>query len=370
MFLMPVDIFGAIQKGKEDANKANWEDIKNAAAVEQNWLANDNAQMNNWFSQGTFNNALRVNDLARQSAENGAILQNRLLPSMLTNADTGTINAQILNQVARATQPGMINQKINSANAGFNTSNAAAAEDNVAANVTMTTLPQFEEALRAYKTGQYDAQKIYGNNAGALTQSGVNTTLANNNYTQASATTATSLLGPQAEAIKNQITLAGMQLKELERSLAEARKFDPQRVKLLEESYAYKAQEMKTLMAQQAAIQGQLAAEAAEVQAKQKQTALSSPTATAPTATGMPPPPLPVGTDVASSAPPVAGMTPAPPPNYTKPSGAVQGNADATAGRIAQLKANAEHLKKSGLEGNIAYLSIQRQIQALEAGAK
>lgn len=177
--LLP-DIFTAAIKGYEDANNANWQDLKNYEAIEAARTANDTANLGLLGAIEDYGNNREISNAAGTQANIAALLLRAAAPAQLNQAGSNAIvtggqyGALLANKDAYA--QGVSNQV--AANAGTMSTNARMQMGQNA--VTQETAPLVLGASKNQTIGTANAASILAKNL--PNQATQNVTLSNTNY--------------------------------------------------------------------------------------------------------------------------------------------------------------------------------------------
>ena len=102
--LLP-DIFTAAIKGYEDANNANWQDLKNYEAIEAARTANDTANLGLLGAIEDYGNNREISNAAGTQANIAALLLRAAAPAQLNQAGSNAIVTGAQLGALQANQP-------------------------------------------------------------------------------------------------------------------------------------------------------------------------------------------------------------------------------------------------------------------------
>lgn len=240
-FLIP-DIFSAAIKGYEDANKANWQDLKNYEAIEAARTANDQANLNLLAGIEDYANARVISDAAGTQANAAAQLINANLPGQLNQAWGNEIVSGAKYSALLGQEPQLRQATANQLQGNVSTMNVLGQTQAGKAAVDANNLPlilgaygdQVQSGVSVSKINAAAAPNIAtATNQSNLAALGANTTAAQTSQMQAQATQS---LIPTTTAVQADTLKTGqeqLQLQKQQQKLAQINALQSQENALL-----------------------------------------------------------------------------------------------------------------------------------------
>lgn len=177
--LLP-DIFTAAIKGYEDANNANWQDLKNYEAIEAARTANDTANLGLLGAIEDYGNNREISNAAGTQANIAALLLRAAAPAQLNQAGSNAIVTGTQLGALQANQPAL-GQAISNQVAAYADGTSTDARMKRGQNaVIQETAPLVLGAFKDQTKGTANAASILAKNL--PNQATQNVTLSNTNY--------------------------------------------------------------------------------------------------------------------------------------------------------------------------------------------
>ena len=177
--LLP-DIFTAAIKGYEDANNANWQDLKNYEAIEAARTANDTANLGLLGAIEDYGNNREISNAAGTQANIAALLLRAAAPAQLNQAGSNAIVTGTQLGALQANQPAL-GQAISNQVAAYADGTSTDARMKRGQNaVIQETAPLVLGAFKDQTEGTANAASILAKNL--PNQATQNVTLSNTNY--------------------------------------------------------------------------------------------------------------------------------------------------------------------------------------------
>ena len=174
------DIFTAAIKGYEDANNANWQDLKNYEAIEAARTANDTANLGLLGAIEDYGNNREISNAAGTQANIAALLLRAAAPAQLNQAGSNAIVTGTQLGALQANQPAL-GQAISNQVAAYADGTSTDARMKRGQNaVIQETAPLVLGAFKDQTEGTANAASILAKNL--PNQATQNVTLSNTNY--------------------------------------------------------------------------------------------------------------------------------------------------------------------------------------------